>query len=123
MVVAQDNSPGQEASVAAEAVRVVELVLEHARSRPAESLGVIALGVKHAERIDLALREALAGVDPRVEVFFADDVPGPFFVKNLERVQGDERDAMESKARLAFWAWGLPPPPPPPLPPPRLRPR
>jgi very-short-patch-repair endonuclease len=94
VVVAQDNSPGQDASVTAEVARVVELILEHARSRPAESLGVIALGVKHAERIDLALREALAGVDPRVEVFFADDVPEPFFVKNLERVQGDERDAI-----------------------------
>jgi hypothetical protein len=50
--------------------------------------------IKHAERIDLALREALAVVDPRVEAFFADDVPEPFFVKNLERVQGDERDAI-----------------------------
>ena len=73
---------------------VVELILEHARTRPDESLGVIALGIKHAERIDLALREALAGVGPEVEAFFADDVPEPFFVKNLERVQGDERDAI-----------------------------
>ena len=31
---------------------------------------------------------------PGVEAFFADDVPEPFFVKNLERVQGDERDAI-----------------------------
>src|SRR6202011_941334 len=58
------------------------------------SLGVIALGVKHAERIDLALREALASAEPEVEAFFADDVAEPFFVKNLERVQGDERDAI-----------------------------
>ena len=74
--------------------QVVELVLEHARTRPDESLGVIALGIKHAERIDLALREALATAGPRPEAFFADDVPEPFFVKNLERVQGDERDAI-----------------------------
>src|SRR6202011_1692093 len=58
------------------------------------SLGVIALGVKHAERIDLALRSALGSVEPDVEAFFADDVAEPFFVKNLERVQGDERDAI-----------------------------
>jgi len=94
VVVAQDDSPGQDASVTAEVNRVVELILEHARTRPSESLGVIALGVRHAERIDLALREALAGVDPQDEAFFADDGPEPFFVKNLERVQGDERDAI-----------------------------
>jgi len=47
-------------SVKAEVDKVVELILEHARTRPRESLGVIALGVKHAERIDAALRAALA---------------------------------------------------------------
>ena len=64
------------------------------RRPPAAALGVIALGIKHAERIDLALREALAAAEPEVEAFFADDVAEPFFVKNLERVQGDERDAI-----------------------------
>jgi very-short-patch-repair endonuclease len=97
VVVKQDGRPGQDASVAAEVEKVVALVLEHARTRPAESLGVIALGIKHAERIDLALREALASAGPEgeaLEEFFADDAPEPFFVKNLERVQGDERDAI-----------------------------
>ena len=109
-------------TVAAEVAEVVRLVLEHARTRPAESLGVIALGVKHAERVDTALRAALAAaaaappVPPPpagssgavalaaataardaardLEAYFAEDVPEPFFVKNLERVQGDERDAI-----------------------------
>src|SRR5215471_3368268 len=94
VVVRQDGRAGQETSVTAEADRVVELVLEHARTRPRESLGVIALGARHAERIDLALRDALEGVEPEVEAFFAEDVAEPFFVKNLERVQGDERDAI-----------------------------
>ena len=42
---------GQEAieSTAAEVDRVVALVLEHARTRPPESLGVIALGITHAD--------------------------------------------------------------------------
>ena len=40
--------------------RVVELVLEHARTRPDRSLGVIALGITHATRVDEALRRALA---------------------------------------------------------------
>ena len=93
VVVAQGPEPGQEVSVTAEVAQVVELILEHARARPAESLGVIALGIKHADRIDMALRAALAA-HPGLEGFFAEDQPEPFFVKNLERVQGDERDAI-----------------------------
>jgi AAA domain len=72
---------------------VVGLVLEHARRQPGMSLGVIALGIRHAERIDEMLRAALAG-HPGLEAFFAEDRPEPFFVKNLERVQGDERDSI-----------------------------
>ncbi len=93
VVVAQGPERGQEVSVTAEVDKVVELVLEHARSQPRQSLGVIALGIKHAERIDAALRAALAE-HPDLEGFFAEDTPEPFFVKNLERVQGDERDAI-----------------------------
>ncbi len=92
VVVAQGPGPGQEVSVTAEVHQVVQLILEHARARPAESLGVIALGIRHAERIDTALRAALA--EPGLEAFFAEDRPEPFFVKNLERVQCDERDAI-----------------------------
>lgn len=72
--------------------RVVELVLEHARTSPDRSLGVIALGITHATRVDEALRRALAGVEEDVLAFFDEHRPEAFFVKNLERVQGDERD-------------------------------
>ena len=87
--------PGEEAieSTEAEVDRVVELVLEHARTRPQESLGVIALGIKHAHRIEEALRRALTGAEG-LGRFFDEDHPERFFVKNLERVQGDERDAI-----------------------------
>jgi len=78
----------------AEVAEVVKLILEHARTRPGESLGVIALGMRHAERIDLAVRAALTAGPADLEAFFAEDAPEPFFVKNLERVQGDERDAI-----------------------------
>ena len=93
VVVAQGPERGQEVSVTAEVDKVVELVLEHARTQPRQSLGVIALGIKHAERIDAAVRDALAA-HPDLEGFFAEDTAEPFFVKNLERVQGDERDAI-----------------------------
>lgn len=83
-------------STEAEVTRVVELVLEHVRRRPHESLGVITLGLRHAGRIDDALRREVA-VQPdhsTLARFFADDASERFFVKNLERVQGDERDAV-----------------------------
>jgi DNA polymerase III delta prime subunit len=88
---------GEEAieSTEAEVSRVVELVLDHARTRPQESLGVIALGIRHATRLDDALRRALASdAAAGVGDFFDEDRPERFFVKNLERVQGDERDAI-----------------------------
>jgi hypothetical protein len=84
---------GAEESNAEEVRRVVELVLEHAEDRPEETLGVIAMGIKHASRIQAALDEALRGrLD--LEAFFDESRHERFFVKNLERVQGDERDAI-----------------------------
>ena len=89
--------PGLEAieSTRAEVDRVVQLVLEHARTRPSESLGVIALGAMHAARIEDGLRDALSdGAGLGVVDFFEPRRAERFFVKTLERVQGDERDAI-----------------------------
>lgn len=75
--------------------RVVDLMFAHARTRPTESLGVIALGRYHADRVEAALRERLAAEgDRELERFFDDARDERAFVKNLERVQGDERDAI-----------------------------
>lgn len=75
--------------------RVVDLMIEHARTRPEETLGVIALGRYHAGRIEAALRERLDDLaDRSLDAFFDDTAPERAFVKNLERVQGDERDAI-----------------------------
>ncbi len=93
VVVTASQRPGQEESSSEEVAKVVELVLEHAASRPNESLGVIAMGIKHANRIDAALRAQLRD-RPDLEDFFDESRKEKFFVKNLERVQGDERDAI-----------------------------
>ena len=73
--------------------RVVELVRDHVRTRPGESLGVITLGLRHANAVERALNRA-ATDDPELAAFLRDTGSEPFFVKNLERVQGDERDAI-----------------------------
>ena len=75
-----------------EAERVVDLVFEHIRTRPVgESLGVVALSRAQADHID-QLIEHRRLEQPDVDHWFADAVNEPFFVKNLENVQGDERD-------------------------------
>lgn len=51
------------------------------------------MGIKHANRIQEALLEQLRE-HPELEAFFSEDRDEPYFVKNLERVQGDERDAI-----------------------------
>ena len=82
-------------STRSEVARVVALVLEHARSRPEESLGVITLGLVHANRVQEGVRKAVAELeDAQVRAFFDEERRERFFVKNLERVQGDERDAI-----------------------------
>ena len=85
---AQTHSPSPEVA------RVVELVLEHARTRPNESLGVITLGLPHARRIEAALDRARLEMPQELAAFFALEREERFFVKNLETVQGDERDAI-----------------------------
>lgn len=87
------SGPLTDESVGAEVEKVVELVLEHARMRPAASLGVIAMGIKHARRVEAAVDRARLS-RPELDDFFAADRRERFFVKNLERVQGDERDAI-----------------------------
>lgn len=88
---AETNSPTPEVNA------VVDLILEHARERPQESLGVIAMGMKHAQRVEERLRQRLRA-EPELEgqlgQFFDESREERFFVKNLETVQGDERDAV-----------------------------
>jgi very-short-patch-repair endonuclease len=84
---------GQEESSSREVEEVMRQVLLHAETRPEESLGVITMGIKHANRVQAALDRVL---DSRADLsdFFSLDRDERFFVKNLETVQGDERDAI-----------------------------
>ena len=80
-------------SNAEEAQAVAEAVLRHARETPGETLGVAAFSVTQRDAIMDAV-ETLRRASPETEPFFAAHPAEPFFVKNLENVQGDERDAI-----------------------------
>lgn len=76
-----------------EAEVVAEEVLAHARKRPGESLGVVALSVAQRDTIRNQL-EFMRGENPELEAFCKEGEDEAFFVKNLENVQGDERDVI-----------------------------
>ena len=78
-----------------EVEEVVDLVLRHVKESPNESLGVIAFGQYHADNIENTLMRRLATMnDVSLDEFFSERNEERFFVKNIERVQGDERDAI-----------------------------
>ena len=74
-----------------EARRVVAIVMQHAKTRPDETLGVVALNLRQKETIEEELKRARL-VDRSADDFFDGDSTDNFFVKALEQVQGDERD-------------------------------
>lgn len=76
-----------------EARRVVDLIFAHAASTPQRSLGVIAFSYAQRDAIRIEW-ERRRRERPEFEAFFDEDAPEPFFIKNLEMVQGDERDAI-----------------------------
>ena len=77
----------------AEAKTVALAVMEHARQTPGLTLGVAAFSNVQARRIEDEV-DILRRRDPSCEDFFAGHPEEPFFVKNLENVQGDERDVI-----------------------------
>jgi len=76
-----------------EAEKVVGLVEEHLRRFPGQSLGIVTFNIAQADTIENHL-EQFRRQTPELERYFAPDRPEKFFVKNLESVQGDERDVL-----------------------------
>jgi superfamily I DNA and RNA helicase and helicase subunits-like protein len=74
-----------------EAEMVAEIVLEHIKNQPERSLGIVTFGKSQENTINEAI-DKLRDIHPECEFFFNENNTEPFFVKNLERVQGDERD-------------------------------
>ena len=76
-----------------EAHAVAQRVLLHAKESPSLSLGVVAFSVRQRDLI-LDELETARNQHPELDDFLSEDRSEPFFVKNLENVQGDERDAI-----------------------------
>lgn len=76
-----------------EAKRVADLVFEHVRRHPKRSLGVVTFSQAQQDAVEAQLRQ-MRLANPEMEPFFREDGEEPFFIKNLENVQGDERDTI-----------------------------
>ncbi len=76
-----------------EARRVADAVVEHAKTKPEISLGVGTFNMRQQLAV-LDELEQRRRLDPMLEPFFDRSKSEPFFVKNLENIQGDERDAI-----------------------------
>lgn len=76
-----------------EAEKIVDLVFENIEKYPERSLGVVAFSMSQQNLIDKLISKRRQQ-DPSKEPFFKSDKAEPFFVKNLETVQGDERDTI-----------------------------
>ncbi len=78
-----------------EAERVVDAVVEHMMKHPAESLGVVTLNQTQRELIEELLDKKFRTFKEGEDFTSLHAEQGwPFFVKNLENVQGDERDVI-----------------------------
>ena len=76
-----------------EALHIAEAVMNHAQNKPHLSLGVVAFSTAQREAIMLEV-ERLRREYPDTDSFFNHHSGDEFFIKNLENVQGDERDVI-----------------------------
>lgn len=76
-----------------EAKRVAELVFEHFDKSPERSLGIVTFSEAQQAAIDQEINQ-IRKAKSHYESFFDESSQEAFFVKNLENVQGDERDTI-----------------------------
>jgi len=76
-----------------EAREVVKAVLKHFKEHPDLTLGIGTFSIRQKYAIEDVIEQMLSE-DSSLESFFFKDKPEHFFVKNLETIQGDERDVI-----------------------------
>ena len=77
-----------------EAEAVVDAVIEHLKTRPELTIGVVALNIRQKTLIQEALYERFKSEQELRQQFERAGGTDPGFIKNLESVQGDERDVI-----------------------------
>jgi very-short-patch-repair endonuclease len=78
-----------------EAQAVVASAIENMIKRPKESIGLVAMNGEQRDRLQLELEQALKD-SPQAQRAYEKNanLAEPIFIKNLENVQGDERDVI-----------------------------
>ena len=76
-----------------EAEVVANLVFDHFKRMPDKSLGIVTFSESQSTAIESAIRR-LREKNQGFEEMFSEDKKEPFFIKNIESVQGDERDVI-----------------------------
>jgi hypothetical protein len=76
-----------------EAEVVADLVFEHFQKHPKKTIGVVTFSIAQMDAVEGAV-ERRRMQQPGYEHLFKEDRLEGFFVKNLENVQGDERDVI-----------------------------
>lgn len=82
------------ASPNAEVARTVDLAIEHLLKRPDQSLAVLAFGLKHATRIQKQFTAVMDSMGGDIPLHPPDRPEEKFRIRNLESIQGDERDVV-----------------------------
>lgn len=78
-----------------EAEKVVDLIFEHVKNHEEKSLGIVTVNSSQQELIESLLNKRIVN-NRKVESFVNGETnyQEPFFIKNIESVQGDERDTI-----------------------------
>jgi very-short-patch-repair endonuclease len=76
-----------------EAEAVTDIVFKQFEKHPEKTVGVVTFSIAQMNKIQDSIEQRLKD-RPDFEKFFIEDRLNGFFVKNLENVQGDERDVM-----------------------------
>lgn len=92
-VYARAGARTNQAEARAVVAEVVGRLRQMGDGRPEHSIGIVTFNAEQQSLIENLLDEARRE-DPSLERFFSDDLDEPVLVKNLEGVQGEERDVI-----------------------------
>lgn len=97
------NRPGRTRTNKGEAAAVAQAVMQHAIRTPDSPVAAFSVAQRDLIQVEI---ELLRRQMPEAEAFFTGQGSEPFFVKNLENIQGDERDKILSASVMGVMSPG-----------------